>query len=315
MDRMLVSPAAVLRHLAVAASLALVATAGAAQTQVDNVKGVVRSADGKAIKGATVIAESTRNPADRLTAATDDRGRFVFKRLRRGVWSFVAVAQGYMEQQDVCDIGLVKSLEFELDQTPAGPPGLKNVAGRVIQADLQETTAMMDRGEYDRAIEAYQAMLTNVPTLTTVNLLIGDAHLAKKDYEGAIAAYRRLLETEPAHEGATIALARVYVRRGQPAPAEILLAGAAGSGASGEIHYELGKVRLELGNDAAAQQDFQKAASLAPTWAKPVYELALIANQRGDRLTAARQLEQVIALDPESAEAADARRLLSEMKR
>ncbi|MFB3854390.1 MAG: tetratricopeptide repeat protein [Vicinamibacterales bacterium] len=312
----LLTKAGALRYLAAAAVLCLLAMAADARAQVADLKGVVRNAEGKAIKGATVVAESTRAPVERLTAATDDRGRFVFEKLRRGVWSFVAVAQGYLAQQDVCDIGLVKSLEFKLEETPAGPPGLGNVAGSVIQADLQTTAAMMERGEYDRAISAYQAMLANVPTLTTVNLLLGDAHLAKKDYEAALAAYQRLLETEPGHEGATIAVARVYVERGQPGPAEGLLARAAGlGGAGGEIHYELGKVRLELGNEDAAIEDFRKAARLAPAWAKPVYQLALISDRRGDRAAAARQLERVIELDPGSAEAADARRLLSEIKR
>jgi TolA-binding protein len=319
MDRTMGSTAAVLGLLAVAAALVIAVLPADAPAQTPqqpvSVRGVVRDANGRAIKGATVVAENSQGRNDRATATTDDRGRFTLNGLRRGVWSFVVSAQGYRDQQDVRDVAMVKSLDFRLERTPAGPPGLGRVAGRVINADIQATANMMERGEYDRAIAAYEAMLTNVPTLTTVNLLIGDAFVAKKDYARAIAAYRRLLETEPAHERARLAIADAQAKSGQLKEAETLLADAAASGGGAEVHYELGKARLALGNQQAAIESFEKAAGLSPAWGKPVCELALLANGRGDRATAARLLEQVISVGPGSAEAAEARRLLSEMKR
>ena len=44
-----------------------------------------------------------------------------------------------------------------------------------------------------------------------------------------------------------------------------------------------------------------------PSWGKPLYKLALVALNRGDTETAKAYLQQVVDVDPESAEAAQAR--------
>lgn len=295
-------------------AFSFMASAALAQQEFTSVRGVVRSQDGKAIRGAIVIAESTRTRGERVTVTTDNRGRFQMTGLRRGVWSFVAGAPGYRDQYDVRDVAMVKQLEFKLEATPAGPPDIDGVAGHVIQRDLQTIAAMLERDQHLQAIAAYEAMLGNLPSLTTLNLLIGDAYLAQKDYENALAAYSRLLETNPDHQSARLAMARVHAERGEFETAEDLIRQAAEHGETSDAELEMGRLRLAQGNEDGAVEHFRKAAELAPHWARPVLEMAHIARGRGETAEAARHLERVIALEPGSPEADEARKLLEEIR-
>ena len=59
-----------------------------------------------------------------------------------------------------------------------------------MQADLDTADGLFDGGDYDSAIAAYEAVLNQVPLLTSLHLQIGHAYRAKRDYERALLAYR-----------------------------------------------------------------------------------------------------------------------------
>ena len=83
-----------------------------------------------------------------------------------------------------------------LASTPgaSGPAGaLAGVNTKELQAELQKAMDLANAGQHDAAIAAYQAILTKTPALTMINGQIAVVQRLKKDYDGAIASYQKLI--------------------------------------------------------------------------------------------------------------------------
>ena len=64
---------------------------------------------------------------------------------------------------------------------------------KLVTSQLAAAAVMFDEGRYDQAITAYRDIRTKVPSLTLVNLQLGNAYLMKKSYPEAEAACRAAL--------------------------------------------------------------------------------------------------------------------------
>ena len=168
------------------------------------VRGVVRDSEGTGIVGARVIAESLETSQTRTTT-TNRSGRFAFIGLAGGDWLFLIQADGFREEQGYSVVrraGQPARLDFTLDLDPFNPiaPSVGVLAGRRaadILSRLQAAERLFDAGNYDGAIDAYRAILSVAPALTSVNLPIGHALRAKREPERALAAYRSALSADP----------------------------------------------------------------------------------------------------------------------
>ena len=60
---------------------------------------------------------------------------------------------------------------------------------------------------------------------------------------------------------------------------------------------------------------FQKAADMDPAWGKPLYKLGLCALKQGDKQGATKLMDQAIAVDPVSPEAALAKATLDSLNK
>ncbi len=173
------------------ASLPAVATA---QTGV--VTGAVRDVGGEPIAGAEVVGENTEWQR-RLEATTNDSGRFSFVGLQRGRWLFLIRQRGYEPVQGFANVrgsGTAR-VNFVMETDPLHPPApstgvLANLRGDELEEALDAADALFDVGDYDAAIDAYEAVLVNVPRLTGLHVQIGHAYRGKNDFERALAAYR-----------------------------------------------------------------------------------------------------------------------------
>ena len=180
-----------------------VASTAAAQ---GGVRGVIRGDDGQGIPGARIIAESLETSQTRTTT-TNNSGRFAFIGLAGGDWLFVAQADGFREEQAFSAVrrsGEPARVEFALDPDPFNPVApevgvLAGVKSADVLARLRGAERLLDGGDYDGAIEAYQDLLEMAPALTSVNLSLGHAWRAKRDPERALAAYRSALAADPAN--------------------------------------------------------------------------------------------------------------------
>jgi tetratricopeptide (TPR) repeat protein len=252
-----------------------------------------------------------------LTSTTDDRGRFSIIGMKVGSWTFTANLPGYVPDSvkvAVKTLGTNPQVDFKLVKGSGAGFALAGVDTKLVGAELEAANGFYNAGQYDQAIAAYQAILAKTPALTLIHLQIGNAYRAKKDYDKAIASFQEVLKEDPANESAKIAIGMANLEKGDLPAAEAALLAAAESGGSREVLYNLGEVKFAKNEPDEAAKYYQKAADMDPGWGKPLFKLGLVALNKGDKATTVTYMEKVIAVDPNSAEAAQAKALIPQLK-
>ena len=258
-----------------AAAIALSFSAPAL-AQTNRIGGVVRDETGSTIRGAIVRAETggtgTSAAPMTLTTATDDRGRFVFVATRSGEWRLTFEAPGFDPQTIPLAVrlgGAAPNLDVKLDrrESPEAFGALAGVDSKTLSAQLAAAAVLYDEGRHDQAIAAYREINERAPSLSLVNVQIGNSYLAKKSYAEAEAAYLEALKAD-------------------------------GMDANGL--FAMGVLREAQGNAAEARSWYQKASDADAVWTGPLMKLAALASSAGDRATASKHLTRVLEIDPAS---------------
>ena len=81
------------------------------------------------------------------------------------------------------------------------------------------------------------------------------------------------------------------------------------------MFYNLGEVKFSKGQADEAATWYQKASDLDPTWGKPIFKLALVQLNKGDKAATIELLNKVIVADPTSPEAAQAKTVIEQFKK
>ena len=291
---------------------------GSALAQGSRVVGIVKDETGQPIKGATLSLENPEAIPRNFTATSDERGRFAVLGLKAGEWSIVAQAPGFQPDATRVQVRVTTPVApvFTLHRAPLPPPSvLGNVGAKDLQNELKTADQQFDAKQWDQAIASYKNILSRAPALTILDLQIGAAYRNKKDYDNAIAVYNELLKSDASSDKARIGLALAYMEKGDLPSAETTLAAAAqAQGASKEVLYNLGEIEAARGKSDEAAGWYKKASASDPNWGKPLLKLGLSAMQRGDRANAAAMMQAVVAADPSSAEAAQAKTLIEQLR-
>jgi tetratricopeptide (TPR) repeat protein len=309
------------------AAAACLAAVDPAAAQTSRVVGRVRDAEtGKPIRGATVVAENPEAAPSSYTAASDEKGNFAIIGLKTGRWTFTASAPGYRAQTGVMPVRMLSAnppVEFRLARDVAVPRlPLEGVDGRALDARLVRAGELLAAGDHEAAIAEYEAIRAATPALTMVDLAIGRAWRARREYARAMAAFRRLLESASAGPGseaakaARLEIALTLIEQGDLAAAESELAALVElPSAPREAFYHLAEVKVARQQADEAVRWYEAAAERDPAWVLPRFKLGLLAAGRGDRAGAVAHLEKAVAIDPASPEAARARDLLDQIRR
>jgi len=304
------------------AALIVAALAGNVGAQTGRVGGTVKDAAGEPIKGATITAENPTASPSSFTATTDDKGRFSIIGLRTGQWTFTAQAPGYGPESGRLQVQTIGApnppLTFTLKKgTTAGPASaLGNLAAKDLQAELAAADGLYNAQKWDEAIAAYRAIMAKAPALSVINLQIAAVYRNKKEYDNAIAAYNDLLKVDPNNDKAKVGIGMTNLEKGDLAAAEETLTRASESAnPTREVFYNLGEVKFAKGQTDEAAKYYQKAADLDATWGKPLFKLALVQLNKGDKDGTIKALEKVIAVDPTSQEAAQAKTVIEQLKK
>jgi tetratricopeptide (TPR) repeat protein len=300
------------------ATLLLTTIAGSALAQGSRVVGIVKDETGQPIKGATLSLENPDAIPRNFTATSDERGRFAVLGLKAGEWSIVAQAPGFVPDATRVQVRVTTPVApaFTLRRAPLPPPSiLGNVGAKELQAELRTADQQFEAQQWDQAIASYKNVLARAPALNVIELQIASAYRHKKDYENAIVAYNDLLKADATSDKARIGLALTYLDKGDVATAESTLTPAAqAEGASKEVLYSLGEVESARGKNDDALAWYQKASAIDPNWGKPLLKLGQSALQRGDRANAATLMQRVVVVDPTSAEAAQAKTVIEQLR-
>jgi Flp pilus assembly protein TadD len=301
--------------LAAALLIALAAEAGA---QAGRVTGIVKDDHGDPVKSATIIAENPEASPASFTATTDDKGRFGIIGLRSGVWQLRASAPGYASDGGELNVRTMPTVTppvtFTLQKLIVPPSALGTTAPRDLQAALASADALFNNQRWDEAIVAYNAILEKSPSLSVINLQIAAAYRNKKAYDSAITAYNQLLKVDPSNDKAKVGIAMTNLEKGDLDMAERTLEIASQApGATREVFYDLGEVKLARSQSDEAVKAYVRAAQVDPTWGKPPFALGRIALNKGDTTTARRYFQTVLDVDPVSPEGAQATTMLRQL--
>ena len=198
----------------VAGGLFWVLSGASAHAQIGRVAGTITDEDGRAVRGATIVAENREQSPSTFTASSDAKGRFSILGMRRGTWTFTIQAPGFETESRRLDVITVKPnppLNVRLVQAAtAAPPGpLTGVDARELQRQIDDAEGRASSGDLPGAIAAYREILKRVPALTSIYLRIGALREKQNDVPAALAEYRRLAELEPANVAAHAAIRRL----------------------------------------------------------------------------------------------------------
>jgi tetratricopeptide (TPR) repeat protein len=300
------------------AALILATLAASAAAQTGRVIGIVKDETGQPIKGATLSLENPEASPRNFTATSDERGRFAVIGLKSGEWSIVAQAPGFQTEAARLQVRATtpSAPAITMRKAPLPPPSaLGSVGAKDLQAELRSADQLYNAQQWDQAIAAYKLILAKAPALSVINLQVGAAYRNKKDYDNAIAAYNELLKADPGSDKARIGVGQTYMEKGDLGAAENALSQAAQlQGASKELFFSLGEVEAARGNTDEAIKWYQKASVNDPNWGKPLLKLGLTSLNKGDRTDAASKMQRVLAVDPTSAEAVQARTVMEQLK-
>jgi tetratricopeptide (TPR) repeat protein len=302
-------------------ALAVMGWVSVASAQVARVSGLIKDETGQPIKGATIRADNPDAPLGTITAATDDKGRFAIIGLARGEWTFTAEAPGYQPQFGQLNIQRVGTpnppLMFALQKAPVRvPAGIEGLTAKDLQQQLTSAEELYKQRKFDEAIAVYRTILNGAPSLAVVNLQIAAAYRNLKDYDKATAAYTDLLKAEPDNLKAQVGLALTSLEKGDAQAAEQMLTRVAETPAPGrDVLYNLAEIKLAKNQTDEAAKLYRRAADADTSWGKPLFKLGKIAMDRGDTETALKALAQVIAVDPTSPEATQAKATIEQLKK
>ena len=108
-------------------------------------------------------------------------------------------------------------------------------------------------------------------------------------------------------------------RLGQPIPQQAggavgAAVGSAIGGGGREGFWNAGELAFASGNLDEAVTFYEQAHQEDPNWGKPLFKLALVALNKGDTETAVGFFEQVVAVDPSSAEGTQASEFIAQLR-
>ncbi len=177
---------------------------------------------------------------------------------------------------------------------------------------IAQAEAFLDRREYEKALAAFQALVSKMPRSTMIRGRVAKVLLALERYDEAFDAYRALREQHPEEEGYHLGMARARSQQQRYAEAlAIVRAGLDRFPDSPALRQNAGMILEALGRPVEAAQEHQQAVELAPREPGPPLALASLRDKQGRTDEATRLFLRVLEISPHSRQGRQAGRRLA----
>ena len=197
-------------------------------------------------------------------------------------------------------VGLLELATEQVEEIVKLEPNNQNAATSVADAHLLLRKP-------DRAVTAYQNVVTRWPKLATGWQGLSAALFQKADYRGAIAAARSAVQIEPKNPSHRYVLATAILQAVQESPTPAVYAPLLAAArhelkkllptwpVPGEIHFRLGGIASLLGDTGSAVKHFRTAVKEMPTRPDVVIQFADSLFGTGKREEAAKVVDDALA--------------------
>ncbi len=161
----------------------------------------------------------------------------------------------------------------------------------------------LSQKQMDKALTEFASLHSEHPkditvTKTYIGILIDQNRL-----DDASKLTDEILQSSSSDTDALIFRGEILIRQGKASDAIPILASAAKNAPNNPIaHYQLGVAHAETSDDAEAQSEWEKAATLAPNMVDSERALALLAVRKSDASLLTSSSEQLMRIEPHAAE-------------
>ncbi len=224
-----------------------------------------------------------------------------------GIWKNRMVFWSYIVDKGVTDVPLVRfnlglayASKGDYDRAIEQYDAALRLRWDFIDAYCGLGLAYASKGDVDRAIKQYQAALSLNPAYEDAYMNLGAAYASKHDYDKAIEQYQAVLSLNPANVdayknlGAAYASKHDYDRAIEQYKAALRL-----RRDFVEVYNKLGIAYAVKGDYDQAIEQYQTALSLNPNLAEAHFNLGWSYLKKGSKEMARREFEAGLAIKPD----------------
>jgi tetratricopeptide (TPR) repeat protein len=305
---------------ALVVALGLAAPAMAQSTGM--VKGKVVDAKGEPVEGAKILIEFAEGVNRKNETKTNKKGEYIQIGLFPGNYKVTASKEGVGAQMFEVRVRIGAAAEINFQLSPqAGMSEEDKKKTAALQGALTTGEALIKEGKHDEAIAKFNEALAVLPSCHVCYYYIGHANAQKQQYTEAEAAFKKAIEVKPDFVEAYNALAGVYNSQKKYDEALAVsakaaeLAGAGGGGGNAAAIYNQGVTLWNAQKFPEAKAQFEKAVALDPNMAEAWYQLGMANLNTGDMNGAVAAFEGYLKAAPNGPKAAEAKTILSQLKK
>ena len=303
----------------VLAALFAVVFAAVASAQTGMIKGKVVDPKQQPVVGAKITIEFTGGINRKMETKTDKKGEFIQIGLQSGAYKVTATDDKLGTQSFPANVRVGQTQEVNFVLGAGGPGSGENPKAVELKKLFEEGVAASRSNNYDVAIEKFNAAALVVPNCHDCYYNIGYAQLQKKDEKAAEAAWLKALEVKPDYVEALNGLATLYNNQKRFDEASAMGAKAAsaggGSGGSADAIYNQGIILWNQGKIPEAKAKFEEALKANPNHAESNFQFGMALLNEGKLPEAVASFEKYLSLSPDGQFAAQAKAMLSQLKK
>jgi tetratricopeptide (TPR) repeat protein len=288
------------------------------------VSGQVRAADNKTVENVMVRIE-THSGALVDQTTTDSLGRFRFLRLRSGTYKISAAASAAVAQSQVVDINRSNPRPHLLFEIVPVSPNLTTPA-RVGVIDVRvplDAKSAFDKGQAavaekksDAAIAHFKKAIEIYPDFYDAHLALGQLYLDNNQLENAEAGFRQAITVNPKGVRAMVSLGEIYRRQKKYEPAQKVLADALKlDNNSWESNFTLGRIFWELKDIVTSGRYVARTIELQPDLAEAHLLAGNIFVRAGLPANALVEYQEYLRLAPDGEFSEQTKALVEKLKK
>lgn len=244
---------------------------------------------------------------------SNDQGQFEFHDLRRAVYLVEVAEEGYEVVRERVDLYLgsrydtviLLKAELKRESKPSEPTvSLRemNIPAKARKAFENGLRELHEKGRPGKSLAHFRKAIEIFPDYDEAYVQLGLAHLQAAQLAEAEQVLHKALAIYPGNARAGMLLGTVYNQQGRPQDAVGVLQEAVKiSPDAWQVHFELGRAFLELGNLGEGYRHARRAHELkaeVPGVHLLVYNMCIA---RQDYETALQELEEFLRLYPDNA--------------